>query len=320
MQVNINNISLNNNITFNNKNQNQSMHININNISMNKFISNSKKSNEFENKYRLISRKKELYDSLEDEEVIEKLEEENYYISPETYKIFIFDILILLCILFCCFYYPIYIAQSLFFCSYIPIGIKSILFLTDFLSIFDILISFFRAYYNFEFTLIIKNERIVKHYIKKYFFSDLIAALPVYTFSFYLCKNSNPDGDICISHSIDFKYSCLKVCLGLKLIKIFKVLDKKSNRAINYFHAKISENYTFEKKMKIILFSLMCILGFNIFICFHIYIGRHTYPNWILSTNNQDKDFLNLYLISLYFLITTITSVGYGDITCVSLG
>ena len=72
--------------------------------------------------------------------------------------------------------------------------------------------------------------------------------------------------------------------------------------------------------MKIILFSLMCILGFNIFICFHIYIGRHTYPNWILSTNNQDKDFLNLYLISLYFLITTITSVGYGDITCVSLG
>ena len=70
MQVNINNISLNNNITFDNKNQNQSMHININNISMTKFISNSKKINEFENKYRLISRKKELYDSLEDEEII----------------------------------------------------------------------------------------------------------------------------------------------------------------------------------------------------------------------------------------------------------
>ena len=49
-------------------------------------------------------------------------------------------------------------------------------------------------------------------------------------------------------------------------------------------------------------------------------MGRQTYPNWILATNNQDKDFINLYLISFYFLITTITSVGYGDITCVSLG
>ena len=72
--------------------------------------------------------------------------------------------------------------------------------------------------------------------------------------------------------------------------------------------------------MKMMLFLLLIIIGFNIFICYHIFIGRHTYPNWILATNNQDKDFLSLYLISFYFLITTITSVGYGDITCVSLG
>ena len=72
--------------------------------------------------------------------------------------------------------------------------------------------------------------------------------------------------------------------------------------------------------MKMMLFVLLCTIGFNLFICLHIYIGRQTYPNWILDTNNQDKDFINLYLISLYFLITTITSVGYGDITCVSLG
>ena len=72
--------------------------------------------------------------------------------------------------------------------------------------------------------------------------------------------------------------------------------------------------------MKMLLFCLMCILCFNIFICYHIYIGRQNYPNWIVDTNNQDKTFINLYLISLYFLITTITSVGYGDITCVSIG
>ena len=318
MYINMNMSMNNNNISL--QNNNKTMYININNISMNKLISNSEKIKEYENKFRLMSRKRELYDSFEDEEVIEELEEEYIFISPETHRIFIFDTLILFCILFCSFYYPIYIAESICFCSYIPIGIKAILFVTDFLNIFDIIISFFRAYYNFEFILVKKNERIVKHYLQRYFFLDLIVALPIFTLSSYSCKISNPDGNLCFAHGMDFKHNCLKACLGLKLIKIFKVLDKKSNRGINYFHEKISENYTLEKTMKMMLFCLLCIIGFNLFICYHIYIGRQTYPNWILATNNQDKDFKNLYLISFYFLITTITSVGYGDITCVSLG
>jgi hypothetical protein len=316
--INMNNVSLNRNISFNYNNK--SMYINRNNISMNKIMVNATQNKEYELKYRVIARHKELYDSLEDEEVMEEQEEEFYFISPETHRIFIFDTILLFCMLFCSFYYPLYIAQSICFCSYIPNGIKIILFITDFLNIFDILISFFRAYYNFEFVLIKKNEKIVKHYLKRYFIADLITALPVYTCSFYFCKKYKPDGDICFNNGIDFKYNTLKILLGLKVIKLFKVFNKKSNRGINYYYEKISENYTLEKTMKMLLFSLMVILGFNIFICYHIYIGRQNYPNWIIDTNNQDKTFINLYLISLYFLITTITSVGYGDITCVSIG
>ena len=321
MYINLNNMSMNkNNMSFINVN-NKSMYIHGNNsFIMNKMLLNAEKNREYENKYRILVRPKELYDSLEDEEVIEELEEDFIFISPETRRIFIFDTFILFCILFSSFYYPIYIAQSLCFCTYIPSGIKGVLFFTDFITIFDIVLSFFRAYYNFEFTLIKNNKKIVKHYLVKYFFPDLISGIPVFSISHYLCNKYNPDGNICFSHGIDFKYNCLKGFLGLKIIKLFKVLDKKSNRGINYFYEKISENYTLEKTMKMMLFALLVILGFNIFICYHIYMGRQTYPNWILATNNQDKDFINLYLISFYFLITTITSVGYGDITCVSLG
>ena len=60
-------------------------------------------------------------------------------------------------------------------------------------------------------------------------------------------------------------------------------------------------------------------MGFNFFICYHIYIGLQSYPNWILKTNNQDSSFMTIYITSFYFLIATITSVGYGDITCISL-
>ena len=107
--------------------------------------------------------------------------------------------------------------------------------------------------------------------------------------------------------------------LGLKIIKIFKIMDIKANRGINYFNIVISENYTLEKVMNMLKFIVLCILGFNIFICYHIFIGKQSYPNWIIATNNQDKEFSYLYMISCYFMITTITSVGYGDITCTSL-
>ena len=322
MYMNVkNNASMNKtNISFNNK----TVFVNKNNLNMsmniNRFMSNAEKNREYENKFRVIKRNKELYDSFEDEEVVEELEEDYIFISPETRRIFTFDILLLFSTLFSSFFYPIFIAKSTCFCSYIPLGIRIVLFFNDFLNIFDILICFFRAYYNFEFTLIKKNEKIVKHYLKKYFVSDLIVALPVFSFSHYLCSHYNPDGDICFTNGIDLKYNFLKGCLALKIIKIFKVMKKKDNRGINYFYEKISENFTLEKTMKMMLFVLLVVLGFNIFICFHIYMGRQNYPNWIIETNNQDKDFINLYLVSLYFLITTITSVGYGDITCVSLG
>ena len=315
MFMNRNNTSMN----YNNYN-NKSMYVNRNNISINRILNANQHIIEMENKYRLILRKKELYDSFEDEEVIEELEDEYFFIDPETYGIFIFDIFILFSNLFCCFYYPIYIGQSICFCSFIPNLIKGILFFTDLFNFIDIIISFFRAYYNFEYTLIKKNERIVLHYLKKYFFPDLISAIPIFSSCQFLCKNYKPDGDLCIRNGMDLNYIYLKMCLGLKIIKIFKILDKKTNRGIRYFHDIISENYTLEKTMKMFLFIILCTLFFNIFICYHIFIGRQSYPNWILATNNQDKGFYNLYIISCYFLITTMTSVGYGDITCVSLG
>jgi len=306
---------------INNNINNKSMLITKKKINIKKILLYSLKNEEFENKYRLLMRQKELYDSYEDEEVIEELEDEYFFISPETHQIFIFDTLILLCTLFGSFYLPIYIAQSKCFCSYIPKAIKIILFFQEFINIIDIIISFFRAYYNFEFVLIKKNDRIVWHYLKKYFFTDLLCAIPFFSISYYFCNHyeTKPDGVICLYNGVDLKYNFIKMAFGFKIIKLLKVMNKKVNRGINYFYEVISENYTLEKSMKMLLFAMMCTIGFNFFICYHIYIGLQSYPNWILKTNNQDASFITLYLTSFYFLITTITSVGYGDITCVAL-
>ena len=292
---------------------NKTMLISKKNINIKKILLHSIKNEEFENKYRLLIRQKELYDSFEDEEVMDQLEDEYLFISPETYQIFIFDTLILFCTLFGSIYIPIYIAQSNCLCSYMPKAIEYIFFFHEGINIIDILISFFRAFYNFEFVLEKQNEKIIKHYLLSYFFLDLFAAVPLFSIAYYFCniRNKNPDGDICLFNGVDLKFNFIKMFLGFKLVKLKKVLDQKANEGINYFHQKISENYTLEKTMKMLLFTLICIIGFNFFICYHIYVGHQSYPNWILKTNNQDSSLVTIYITSLYFLITTITSVGY---------
>ena len=195
---------------------NKSMLITKKKINIKKILLHSLKNEEFENKYRLLTRQKELYDSFEDEEVIEELEDEFFFISPETYRIFIFDTLILFCTLFSCLYVPIYIALSKCFCSYMPQPIEYILLFYELLNIIDIIISFFRAYYNFEFFLEKQNSKIICHYLKKYFFLDLLSAIPFFTISYYFCNfyKIKPDSEVCFYNGVDLKYNFFKMFLG----------------------------------------------------------------------------------------------------------
>ena len=104
----------------------------------------------------------------------------------------------------------------------------------------------------------------------------------------------------------------------MKGIKIFKINDRKNNRIVYFINKQFSEGYTLERIYQILNFLVITLSVLNIFICFHIYIGKLSYPNWILSTKLQDKPFFDIYLSSLYFIMVAMTSVGYGDIVCIN--
>jgi hypothetical protein len=63
------------------------------------------------------------------------------------------------------------------------------------------------------------------------------------------------------------------------------------------------------------LFFITHILG-----CIWIHIGRNTDPdvNWIVVSekdyaNVHPTDNINMYIIAVYWVVTTLTTVGYGD-------
>ena len=270
-------------------------------------------------KYRTLKKIKNIFDSMDEEELINDLNEGNILFELDSNFIFIFDSLILFSSLFSFFYLPILIAKSDCFCINENIFIKYLKALIEVLYYLDIAITFFRGYYNYEFKLNKNNKQIAIHYLKTHFKYDLLEAIPFFTINNYLCSKYTkykPDGSYCLYNGIDGKYIILKLLNCLKIMKIEKAISKKTNVVIYKLFYYVSENSWGEKYLNILKIFLFCILGLNVFVCIHIFVGKQSYPNWILLTKQQDAPFSSLYISSLYFLIETLTTVGYGDIYC----
>ena len=104
----------------------------------------------------------------------------------------------------------------------------------------------------------------------------------------------------------------------VKQIKIFKIIDLKKNSVMLRIKESISEKEFIEKIVNVCITIGIYIFCFYLFISIHIFIGKHSYPNWITRNGFDNQSYFLLYLTSLYYLITTMTTVGYGDIVVVT--
>jgi len=65
-------------------------------------------------------------------------------------------------------------------------------------------------------------------------------------------------------------------------------------------------------------YMIICIIFSHLFICLHIFFAMQSFPNWIIHIDIMNETFSTKYITSFYFLLTTMTTVGYGDIVCIS--
>ena len=270
------------------------------------------------NKYRNLNRIKNLYDSNDDDESDEEKEDE-YIINPETKIIRIFDFLMIVLFLYHFNYSTISLCKERCFC---PMNKRItfsdvLLFIYDIFCILDLIISFFRAYYNFEYKLIKSNHLILINFLKYDFTFDLLSAIPIFTISKYICLEGNYIQ--CFKYEMQGNLIFLKLCSVLKALKINKIINHKKNQAMEKFFELISESYSIEKAVTILIHALIYIGVLHCIVCIHIFLGSNSYSNWLILTDAQNEPFQNIYIKSLYFMITTLTTIGYGDIVCQSM-
>ena len=264
-------------------------------------------------KYRILTHQNIIYDSLDDEENEDEVND-NFYLNPESNFILIFDFILLCVSLYSLISYPFYLAHTLTFCSETFFSIRRILNLfIELIYILDFIFGFFRAYYNFEEQLIKDNFAIIKKYLYGWFIFDFIGAIPVYSLiklSERKCDNlMNASYYNHILNNINYLYLCNR------LFKIIKSINY--NQAFNFMSNKLNDNKYFSQ-ISLLLQICFILSILNLSSCIYIFIGRNSYPNWIISTNLEFKNFSDIYICSIYILITALTTVGYGDITCYS--
>ena len=265
-------------------------------------------------KFRILFKKKLIYDSFTEEE--KENEFERFYISPKSKFILIFDFLIIIFSLFDIIYTPYNLSRIEGFCQQRSNFANFIYFCLDILYIFDLLLGFVRSYYNFQFIIIKYKPRIIRHYIVTQFWFDFFQALPVFTYISFLCRNRYDNH--CQAYDLDNKQFFLLLFCFVKQIKLFKIIDLKKNSIMFKIKEDISEKEFVENIINLLITTGICIFCFYSFISIHIFIGKHSYPNWISRNGFQNQSHSLLYLTSFYYLITTMTTVGYGDIVVAS--
>ena len=266
-------------------------------------------------KFRLLQHTGYVYDSLDDEEIEDAIDINHYYLHPDSFYIYFFDSIIVILSLFCLIYLPYYLAHDTFLnSSYINIKIF-ILHLIDIFYIIDLIISFFRAYYNYDEVLVKSISDISCHYFNNWFFLDFLSSIPFYSIIFFLeKKNINSTIKYNSLSFIGVKIFKMHYLLFLnKLLKIFKCFSE-NNRAFLKITNILFNNDIMEEKSGLFLIIFILITASNFGTCIFIFIGRNSFPSWMNAIKFEKNSFINIYICSLYYLIATITTVGYGDI------
>ena len=269
-----------------------------------------------EKKYRKLAITQNLFDSSFEESGEENEDKGlDIYISSESYFILVFDILITFFTFYLLLFNPLRLADRRNYYTEQNKIFMIFNIITELLYILDLLLSFFRTYHDYEYKKITEIDKIIMNYITNDFLMDLIEAIPSYIICKIYCYEN-----VGFNSELPGFEIIMTIIQIIKALKILKVLGNSGNgnRAIEILHEKIAKNFFFENLFNIFMFTFKIFSFMHVLICIHLFLGWQRYPNWMIHINIMDQDLIIKYISSFYFIIETMTTVGYGDIICIS--
>ncbi|EAS05020.2 cation channel family protein (macronuclear) [Tetrahymena thermophila SB210] len=199
---------------------------------------------------------------------------------------------------------PFYVASGVQFNIIFP---DYLVFLYKIMSIVDIIININTGYFE-QGHYINDKLRILNNYLKSSFLIDLISLLPIFVHFHFVNGNTG---------TTDFSFGklLLLLCL-LKMTQFSRTFNKIQERIL------LTPNTTNFISLCKLLATMIFVC--HLFACSWVLLGKIQInynlnnQNWLTKANLQDQPIQNIYLHALYYSITTMSTVGYGDITPIS--
>ena len=175
----------------------------------------------------------------------------------------------------------------------------------------DILATFNTGFYT-KGNLIMNRKEIIKDYLKFWFWMDIVASLP---YNWFL-------GSVFGGDSTSNTYKAPKVLRLIRIFRFLKVLRLVRLAKLKRILVKIEDYIASNTLASLFVFGKL--LTFVFFIahwtaCLWYFIGEQgidSHPiTWVSNLALQNKGAFEKYITSLYWAFTTMSTVGYGDIT-----
>lgn len=164
----------------------------------------------------------------------------------------------------------------------------------DFIFLIDISLVFFTEIYDKNNNLILSYKKIIVNYFKTWFFIDLIINFP------YQLLHLRYGGEF------------FKFCSFIKSLRVYK-FSKKVHQSFELLNKILHVSHVSEI---LIMWLVILCLFIHLTACLWVTIGNNefSYDTWLIHYKIKDESDELQYLSSVYWVSTTIFTVGFGDI------
>lgn len=180
----------------------------------------------------------------------------------------------------------------------------------DVVFFFDILITFNTAIVSISERLIYSRKSIAKNYMKFWFLIDLLSCIPLEII----------DTNDTESASYNKFLRILRVSRMYRFVRILRLLKLLRFVRSQYVNNLLMANKFNTGARRIAVFFFILAISVHILGCLWFYVSKSDSSEitWTSFKHIEDQPDYAQYISSIYFVFTTLTTVGYGDNTPIS--